>query len=97
MSRRALTSVDDFNYWMVDMDDALDRFFARFPDDLRRQLDYSPASLDIVEQRILDRFPDPKQMLEAEHAQEVDGAARSTCTASRGGCSTSSPSPLPPR
>src|SRR5437868_12085685 len=40
---------DDFEYWLADMDDALERFCAQLPEAVRAKLDYSQASLDVLE------------------------------------------------
>ncbi len=73
---RRITTVDDFNHWVADMDDALRRFTATLPDDLRQRLDLSPASLDVLERWLLDRYPSVAAMTSATEALTVDGAAR---------------------
>ena len=70
------TTREDFESWLVDMDDALDRFFAVLPSEVCERLDYSPASLDILEKWILDRYESTDQMLPASEATTVDGLAR---------------------
>lgn len=76
VNRQALTTRDDFEYWIVDMDDALDRFMQILPEPLREKLDYSPASLDHLEAWILERYPNTTAMLENSQSRIVDGAAR---------------------
>jgi hypothetical protein len=58
------------------MDDALDRFFATLPADLRRRLDYSPGSLDSLEAWLLARYRDTGDMLDRRESTVVDGLAR---------------------
>lgn len=76
MSRKALTNRDDFEYWLMDMEDALDRFLSRLPSHIKKQLDFSPSSLDTLEAWILDIYPNTPAMLERDQSQIVDGAAR---------------------
>ena len=67
---------DDFDYWVADMDDALERFSALLPVDVAGALDGSTGSLDALEVWILERYPDTESMLADEEATTVDGAAR---------------------
>jgi hypothetical protein len=67
---------DDFEYWLFDMDDALERFFSQLPPDLATRLDYAPGSLDVIEQWILSRYTDAKALLAEPEAAWLDGAAR---------------------
>ena len=76
MDRKAQSPRDDFDYWVADMDDALERFIDGLPECMREQLDYSPASLDILESWILDTYPNTQEMLSKENVDLVDGAAR---------------------
>lgn len=75
MNRKASSTRDDFSYWLMDMDDALDRFKAQFPKQMSKQLDFSPASLDVLEASILDRYPDIKATRPLDQSQWVNGAA----------------------
>lgn len=70
------TTREQFEIWLADMDDALDRFFATLPPDLRSKLDYSPASLDALEAWILERYRDTKSILDRRESTVVDGLAR---------------------
>jgi hypothetical protein len=67
---------EDFESWLVDMDDALERFLDALPGEVSARLDYSPASLDVLEKWILDRYESTNQMLPASEATTVDGLAR---------------------
>jgi hypothetical protein len=71
-----MTTLDDFEHWLADMDDALDRFFAQLEPALRANLDYSVASLDALEAALLARYPDPDAMLAPGEVGFVDGAVR---------------------
>ena len=70
------TTRDDFESWLVDMDDALERFFDALPSEVSERLDYSPASLDVLEKWILARYESTDHMLPASEATTVDGLAR---------------------
>ena len=40
---------EEFQHWLDYMDDALDEFTARLPDEVSGRLDYSVESLDVLE------------------------------------------------
>ena len=67
-----------FQYWLADMDDALERFLSRLPADLRSKLDFSPASLDALESWILERYgaPHDHDLLEPAESAVLDGLGR---------------------
>jgi hypothetical protein len=67
---------EDFNYWVADMDDALDRFMATLPEDIRPKLDFSPQSLDVIEQWLLDRYPSLDVARTSGDSKVFDGVAR---------------------
>ncbi len=71
-----LTSEDLFEYWLIEMDDALRRFFASLPSVLQNQLDYSPDSLVPLEEWILSKYNRPQDLIEAEQKEMLDGLAR---------------------
>jgi hypothetical protein len=70
------TTRDEFESWLVDMDDALERFVDGLPREVSQRLDYTPSSLDALEGWILDRYESTDQMLAASQAATVDGLAR---------------------
>lgn len=76
MEKQTHTLRDDFDYWVADMDDALDRFFTWLPEGIRGRLNYSPASLDTLETWILETYSDTQEMLKKDQVEPVDGAAR---------------------
>lgn len=76
MADHARTNLDDFNAWVADMDDALERFLQRLPEALRRKMNYSPESLDDLENWLLARYPSKDMMLVADQSRTVDGVAR---------------------
>lgn len=69
-------ALESFNYWMFDMDDVLQRFRDALPPQTRDKLDCSPASLDVLEGWLLERYPDIAATREPSEAQTLDGAGR---------------------
>ncbi|VTR96976.1 hypothetical protein [Tuwongella immobilis] len=70
--QQTLSSRDDFEYWLSNMDDVLESFLAGQPEEIRRRLDFSGPSLDVVESIILRIYPDTDSMLEASQSQSVN-------------------------
>ena len=75
-SPKAQTSRDDFEIWLSDMGDALERFGSLLPNDLRNRLVYSIDSLDALESRLLSRYQDPRELLEKRESTYLDGLSR---------------------
>ena len=69
-------SDEDFQSWLFEMDDALERFLSLLPSHLRPALDFSPGSLDVLEQWILERYAGVSEILEPGEALILDGLAR---------------------
>lgn len=67
---------DDFQYWLADMDDAIERFLGILPTALSQRLDSSPGSLDVLEAWILERYTSTQAMLAPSESRIVDGLAR---------------------
>jgi hypothetical protein len=76
MERKALTTRYDFEYWLAYMDDALEDFLSKLPSYVREKLDFSPRSLDFLEEWLLNKYPSIQAMLDLTQSQIVDGAAR---------------------
>jgi hypothetical protein len=70
------TTRDDFESWLVDMDDAIERFVDGLPQEVAQRLDFTPGSLDALEKWILGRYESTDQMLAASEAAVIDGLAR---------------------
>jgi len=70
------TTRDDFEVWLADMDDALERFKDQLPDDVRSRLDYSADSLDVVESWILSHYQDNLELLDRKESTSLDGLSR---------------------
>ena len=67
---------DEFQYWLFDMDDALERFLEGLPKELQATLDYSPSSLDALEAWLLKRYGRTQDMRLSSEWALVDGSAR---------------------
>jgi hypothetical protein len=67
---------EDFEYWLADMDDAIERVLGSAPLGIRERLDFSPGSLDVLEAWILERYASTDAMLPASESRVVDGLAR---------------------
>jgi hypothetical protein len=74
--RTAEEQRDDFEYWLADMDDALERFFQKLPPAVRSKLDFSPESLDVLEGWILENYASTDDLLKPEAKEPVDDLAR---------------------
>ena len=70
------SSDDRFQFWLMDMDDAIDRFVQSAPQDVRQRLDHSAESLDALEEWVLAKYKSPADALPAQEAAFLDGAAR---------------------
>jgi hypothetical protein len=67
---------DQFQVWLMDMSDAIERFQQSLPNELRGRLDYSPESLDVLEGFALTKYPSPEDAKKPSEAAAVDGMAR---------------------
>jgi hypothetical protein len=67
---------EDFESWLFEMDDALERFLDGIDEPTRSKLDFSPASLDALEAWVLERYASPDDLMKAEAKQVLDGVAR---------------------
>lgn len=74
--KRQTLSRDDFEFWLLDMDDQLESFALAVPANLRAKLDYSPRSLDELERWLIDRYSSHTDLLKPEAALILDGASR---------------------
>lgn len=75
MTMPILSTREDFEYWLANMDDFLESFLAGQPEEIRRRLDFTGPSLDVVEAIILRTYPDIKSMLEAGQSRAVNELA----------------------
>jgi hypothetical protein len=67
---------EDFEEWLAVMQTELDRFLDRLPAATAEALDESPASLDVLEAWLIERYPSTEALVEGSEAEILDGAAR---------------------
>lgn len=67
---------DRFEVWLIDMDDALARFFGMISPMIVERLDYAPQSLTVIEGILLDRYASIHSVRPASESRFADGAAR---------------------
>lgn len=67
---------DQFQYWLMQMDEQLAAFLTEVPTRLREQLDGTEGSLDALEAWLLERYPSLEAARPASQARVLDGAAR---------------------
>ena len=67
---------EDFEYWLFEMDDAVERFLEGIDEPTRSQLDFSAGSLDALEAWVLERYASPDELMKPEVKQVLDGVAR---------------------
>jgi hypothetical protein len=66
----------EFDAWLTDMDDALERFMELAPESLIEQLDYSPDSLNAIEHWLLQSYASLDAFDAEPSTQLIDGAVR---------------------
>lgn len=67
---------ENFEIWLTDMPDALDRFFDSVPDYIVNNLDFSEGSLDVIEHWLLNNFKDVDQYKNSAASSIFDGVPR---------------------
>jgi hypothetical protein len=67
---------DQFQCWLMEMDDAITRFVEALPKEVGARLDKTPSSLSTLEAYVLSRYESPRAAAEPDQAAFVDGAAR---------------------
>jgi hypothetical protein len=72
----AQSDFDRFQYWLMDMDDAIDRFVQSTSSDVGARLDGSGESLVILEELVLAKYGHPDQTKASTESLFLDGAAR---------------------
>jgi hypothetical protein len=71
-----LSPFDQFQIWLMEMDEAIARFTASVPSELRQKLDGTETSVNILEQWVLSNYASPAEAASMSQATKVDGAAR---------------------
>ncbi|MFJ2990796.1 hypothetical protein ACIPF8_23315 [Collimonas sp. NPDC087041] len=67
---------DQFQVWLMDMSDAIERFRQFIPADMAARLDFSPESLSLIEEFALANYPTIDDIKKQSEAKVVDGMAR---------------------
>lgn len=67
---------DLFQYWLIDMDDAIERFRDSLPANIAEQLDFTPDSLNVIEAYILERYAAFDDIKKPSEAYAADAMAR---------------------
>jgi hypothetical protein len=67
---------DQFQLWLVDMNDAIERFRKSVPPDLAARLDFPPGPLCDAEGHALAKYPTAGDIKQPSEAAVVDGVAR---------------------
>ena len=67
---------DQFQHWLMDMDDTIARFLAKMPDDDARQLDFSAQSLNAIEAIALRVYAGIDELKKPSESAAVDAMAR---------------------
>lgn len=62
---------EEFECWIISMHDNLDEFLAQFDDPIRKQLDFSPASLCVLESWILEKYSSIEDIKKPSEAQNL--------------------------
>jgi hypothetical protein len=75
MNDRHLTTRESFDYWVDYMNEAIGEFKEQLPSDVADALDWSPESLNVLEEWILQNYSGPQEILSAD-TTIVDGAGR---------------------
>src|SRR5262249_11309034 len=59
-----MDSVQEFDIWLISMDDKLEKLLSEIPQEVAPKLDYSPASLTVLEQWLLKTYPTLEALLQ---------------------------------
>jgi hypothetical protein len=76
MSPNRITSQEEFSQWLSKMDEEITALIAGYPVEMQKKMDFSPASLDIVEQWIIDNYSSSDALLISSEAKILDRLSR---------------------
>lgn len=72
-----MTDADDqFQMWLMDMDEAIERFRQSVSEDAAKALDFTPESLSTLESVVLAKYTCVDEITKPSEAKAVDGMAR---------------------
>ena len=74
--KKAIITRDDFECWLMEMDNSIGAFSTALPQNLKGQLDYSKHSLEVVEQWLLHKYSSISELLKPTEREILDGAAQ---------------------
>lgn len=69
-------NLDQFQYWLAHMDDALSQFKSMLPENIEISLDLTVNSLDLLEEVILDKYKNPNELKAPQSKFFLDGSSR---------------------
>ena len=75
MEKQALSSRDNFEYWLANMDDALDFLLEQVPVSIKDKLDFSVNSLKVLESWVLEKYENTEKMLNSKETRLVNSIA----------------------
>ncbi|WP_077035675.1 hypothetical protein [Pelomonas sp. KK5] len=67
---------DQFQAWLMDMGDAIERLMNSLPAEISRKMDFTAESLSPVEHFCLARYPSATEAKELSEAKTIDSIAR---------------------
>lgn len=67
---------EDFENWLFQMDEALDKFKSSLPSEMSSKLDYSIDSLDVLEKWMLEKFDNHTELLDKKNKTLQDQISR---------------------
>jgi hypothetical protein len=71
-----MTSEEEFSKWLSEMDKEIKTLITSYPIEVQRKMDFSPASLDVIEQWIIDNYSGPDLLLADSQIQMLDRLSR---------------------
>jgi hypothetical protein len=76
MSINRISSKEEFHEWLSKMDEEINSLIINNPVEIQRRLDFSPNSLDIIENLIIDNYSDLNSLLDSNQSQILDRLSR---------------------
>lgn len=71
-----LSDADQFQVWLMHMDEAIAKFIELAPHEIQIKLDGGEESLDVLEAWILSKYGTPQEARSLSEAKFIDGASR---------------------
>lgn len=64
--------LERFEAWVSNVDQCIEQWKSKLPETIKEALDFSPASLIVLEQYLLETFKDPMEAFKVENANIID-------------------------